>query len=145
MASAPSFNPNSLRSSASAERLKSDSSDPLVNRAVEFGYAPGSTFKLVTATAAIDTGAFTPESTLSGRNDVLVSGVPLGNDDDESYGQITLTEALTKSVNTVWAQVAEHRGQRDVELDQLVALVVCADRLLIASQILSAVALSGVQ
>jgi penicillin-binding protein A len=112
MASAPSFNPNSLRSSASAERLKSDSSDPLVNRAVEFGYAPGSTFKLVTATAAIDTGAFTPESTLSGRNGILVSGVPLDNDEDESFGEITLTQALAKSVNTVYAQVAERLGKR---------------------------------
>ena len=66
----------------------------------------------MTATAAIDTGQFTPQSTLSGRNDVLVSGVPLGNDDDESFGQITLTEALAKSVNTVWAQVAEKLGKR---------------------------------
>ena len=64
---------------------KDTQGNPLVNRAVQFGYAPGSTFKVVTATAAIDTGQFTPQSTLSGRNDVPVSGVPLGNDDDESY------------------------------------------------------------
>ena len=112
MASSPSFDPNSLRSSAHAETLKRDSEAPLINRATEFGYAPGSTFKIITASAAIDTGAFTPESTLSGRNDILISGVPLQNDDGESFGQITLTQALAHSVNTVYAQVAERLGKR---------------------------------
>ena len=112
MASTPGFDPNSLRSYAAYERLTHDTSGrPLINRATQFGYAPGSTFKIVTATAAIDTGEFTPESTLSGRDDILVSGLPLANDDGESYGQLTLTQALAKSVNTVWAQVAEHVGK----------------------------------
>ena len=111
MASSPSYNPNALRSSAAYERLAHDPSAPLVNRATQFGYAPGSTFKVVTATAAIDSGQFTPESTVGGRNDVLISGVPLQNDENESLGPITLTEALAKSVNTVWAQVAEQLGK----------------------------------
>ena len=113
MVSTPSFDPNKLPSRGAYEKLTKDTQGrPLVNRAIQFGYAPGSTFKVVTATAAIDTGQFTPQSMLSGRNDVLVSGVPLGNDDDESYGQINLTEALAKSVNTVWAQVAEKLGKQ---------------------------------
>jgi peptidoglycan glycosyltransferase len=113
MVSTPSFDPNKLPSRGAYEQLTKDTQGrPLVNRAIQFGYAPGSTFKVVTATAAIDTGQFTPQSMLSGRNDVLVSGVPLGNDDDESYGQINLTEALAKSVNTVWAQVAEKLGKQ---------------------------------
>ena len=66
---------------------------------------------MVTATAAIDSGTFTPESTVSGRDNVLVSGIPLQNDDNESFGPITLTQALAKSVNTVWAQVAERLGK----------------------------------
>jgi peptidoglycan glycosyltransferase len=112
MASSPGYNPNALRSTRSYERLaKTASGKPLVNRATQFGYAPGSTFKVVTATAATDTGAFTPESTVSGRNDVRISGVPLQNDENESFGPITLTEALAKSVNTVWAQVAERVGK----------------------------------
>jgi penicillin-binding protein A len=111
MASSPSFNPNVLKSTAGFERLAHESSAPLVNRATQFGYAPGSTFKVVTATAAIDSGKFTPESTVSGRNDVVVSGVPLQNDENENLGQITLTEALAKSVNTVWAQVGERVGR----------------------------------
>ena len=112
MASTPSYDPYALRSPASAAKLKSESGAPLVNRTVQYGYAPGSTFKVVTATAALDTGQFTPSSTVSGRNGVVVSGVPLSNDNDESFGPLTLTEALAKSVNTVWAQVAEHLGAR---------------------------------
>jgi peptidoglycan glycosyltransferase len=103
MASTPGYDPNSLRSPASYKKLEGDSESPLVNRATEYGYAPGSTFKIVTATAAIDTGAYSPESTVSGRNDILVSGLPLSNDHDENFGPITLTYALAHSVNTVWA------------------------------------------
>jgi penicillin-binding protein A len=111
MASTPSYDPNPLRSSSAYERLTHNSSGtPLVNRATQFGYAPGSTFKVVTATAAIDTGQYTPQSLVSGRDGILVSGVPLSNDEHESYGQLTLTEALVKSVNTVYAQVAERVG-----------------------------------
>ncbi len=115
MASTPSYDPGALRSPASAARLKEDSEAPLVNRAVQYGYAPGSTFKVVTATAALDTGEFTPSSTVSGRNGIVVSGVPLSNDNNESFGPLTLTQALAKSVNTVWAQVAEHLGARTLE------------------------------
>ncbi len=112
MASSPSYDPSSLRSSASAEAIKRDPSGRLINRATQFGYAPGSTFKVLTATAAIDTGAYTRESTVSGRDNVPISGVALQNDNNESFGAITLTQALAKSVNTVWAQVAEHLGKR---------------------------------
>src|ERR1700677_1775070 len=111
MASTPSYDPNSLRSVSAYERLDHESGSPLLNRALQYGYAPGSTFKIVTATAAIDTGQFTPSSTLSGRNDIPISGVPLGNDNNESFGDITLTQALTQSVNTVWAQVAVKLGK----------------------------------
>lgn len=113
MASTPSYDPNLLRSPTAYERLTHNSSGtPLVNRATQFGYAPGSTFKVVTATAAIDTGQYTPQSQVSGKDGILVSGVPLSNDEHESFGQLTLTEGLVKSVNTVYAQIAEHLGSR---------------------------------
>jgi penicillin-binding protein A len=117
MASKPSYDPNALRSATAAARQEREmnATPPRkseVNRATQYGYAPGSTFKIVTATAAIDTGAYTPESTVNGTNGIPVSGVPLDNDDDESFGPITLTYALAHSVNTVWAQVAEHVGKR---------------------------------
>src|SRR4051812_35560949 len=47
MSSSPSFNPNQLKTNAGYERLAHDSSAPLVNRAPQFGYAPGSTFKVL--------------------------------------------------------------------------------------------------
>ncbi|MGA9875788.1 MAG: penicillin-binding protein 2 [Solirubrobacteraceae bacterium] len=112
MASTPSYNANDASSHTAYERITGEPGAPLVNRAVQFGYAPGSTFKVVTATAAIDTGQFTPESLVSGRNGIEVSGVPLKNDDNESFGDITLTEALAHSVNTVYAQVAERVGKQ---------------------------------
>jgi len=112
MASAPSFDPRAFSSQKGIEELDRRGEGALVNRATQDGYTPGSTFKVLTATAAIDTGAFTPESTLSGRNGILVSGVALDNDQHESFGQITLTKALALSVNTVWAQVAERLGKR---------------------------------
>jgi len=113
MASSPSFNPNALRSAnAHAALLAGSSRKPLVNRATQFGYAPGSTFKVVTATAAIDSGEFTSNSSVSGRDNVRVSGVSLQNDQNESFGQLTLTQGLVKSVNTVWAQVGERLGKR---------------------------------
>ncbi len=111
MASTPGYDANTLSSLSAYERLTHQAGSPLVNRATQFGYAPGSTFKVVTAVAAIDSGRYTPESTVSGRNEVSISGVPLKNDNNESLGQITLTEALVHSVNTVYAQVAEELGK----------------------------------
>ncbi|MGZ4324634.1 MAG: peptidoglycan D,D-transpeptidase FtsI family protein [Solirubrobacteraceae bacterium] len=81
------------------------------NRATQSGYPPGSTFKVVTATAAIDSGEYTPDSVVNGDSPKTISGVPLSNDLNQSFGPITLTKALTYSVNTVWAQVAEHVGR----------------------------------
>jgi peptidoglycan glycosyltransferase len=78
---------------------------------VQFGYAPGSTFKVVTATAAIDTGRFSPNSAVDGKNGVKISGVPLANDFGQSFGTIDLKTALIKSVNTVYAQVGEKVGK----------------------------------
>lgn len=83
----------------------------LVNRATQFSYAPGSTFKTVTAVAGIDSGLFTPDSVINGKSPLTVSGVPLENDGNQNWGPQTLTTAMTYSINTIFAQVAERVGR----------------------------------
>jgi peptidoglycan glycosyltransferase len=78
--------------------------------ALQSGFPPGSTFKIVTTTAALDTGTYTPDSIINGNSPIIESGVTLANDADKSWGPITLTDALTNSVNTVFAQVGEKLG-----------------------------------
>jgi peptidoglycan glycosyltransferase len=85
------------------------------NNATQGLYPPGSTFKTVTATAAIDSGRYQPDSTVSGRNGKVISGTPLNNFGQENFGDITLTEALTHSVNTVWAEVGVKLGRNRMQ------------------------------
>jgi peptidoglycan glycosyltransferase len=111
MASLPGYDPRALRSVKTYQALNRDKNAPLLNRTTQGLYPPGSTFKVVTAVAAIDSGKYTPQSQVSGKNAKVISGVPLNNDFNESFGMIDLTTALTKSVNTVWAEVAEKLGK----------------------------------
>jgi peptidoglycan glycosyltransferase len=110
MVSIPEYDPNVVRNSQAFERLNTASSAPLFNRATQAGYPPGSTMKVVTATAALDSGEFTPDTTLSGRSPIEIEGVPLSNSGGEQFGDIPMTTALTNSVNTYWAQVGEKLG-----------------------------------
>ncbi len=111
MASTPTYDPGAASSQKRFSALNHAAGSPLINRATQARYPPGSTFKVVTAIAAIDSGRYTPQSQVSGKNGIKISGVPLNNDANESFGMIDLTTALTKSVNTVWAQVAEDLGK----------------------------------
>jgi penicillin-binding protein A len=81
------------------------------NRATQGRFPPGSTMKVVTAAAALDSGKYNPDSTVSGENGKEISGTPLDNFGGENFGEITLADALTNSVNTVWASVAEDLGK----------------------------------
>jgi peptidoglycan glycosyltransferase len=111
MASIPDYNPNEVP--RRYRQLNSSSlGSPLFNRATQARYPPGSTFKVVTAAAALDSGRYTPSSIISGRNNKLISGVPLQNFGGSDYGPITLTDALTHSVNTVFGEVGEKLGKR---------------------------------
>ncbi|MDX6606775.1 MAG: penicillin-binding protein [Solirubrobacterales bacterium] len=111
MASIPGYNPNDVENSNTFQRLNTQSSAPLFNRATQAGYPPGSTMKVVTATAALDSGQFTTNSVLSGRSPQTIDGVPLSNAGGEQFGDIPMTTALTNSVNTWWAQVGEKLGK----------------------------------
>jgi penicillin-binding protein A len=95
----------------SYDNNKNPNTQSTYNRSTQSGYPPGSTFKVVTATAGIDSGRYTPNSMVSGRSPITVSGVPLSNDNNQAFGTIDLITALTYSVNTVWAQVAEAVGR----------------------------------
>jgi len=111
MASVPGYDPNTVKNQRAFTALNRDNDAPLLNRNTQSGYPPGSTFKVVTAIAAIDSGQYKPDSRVSGRNGKTISGVPLNNDAGESFGDITLTEALTHSVNTVFGEVGEKVGK----------------------------------
>jgi peptidoglycan glycosyltransferase len=87
----------------------------VLNRSLQGHYPPGSTFKVVTAAAALDTGKYTPNSIINGNSPVTVSGLPLENDGNASYGPVTLTKALTDSINTVWAPVGVALGRQTME------------------------------
>jgi peptidoglycan glycosyltransferase len=82
-----------------------------INFATQGLFPPGSTFKTVTAAAALDTGDYEPDSRVSGKNGKVISGTPLNNFGQADYGEVTLTEALTKSINTVWAEVGVELGR----------------------------------
>jgi peptidoglycan glycosyltransferase len=111
MASVPGFDANDLRDTRTYARLNRDSDAPMLNRATQASYPPGSTFKVVTAAAALDSGRYTPDSVFDGSSPQTISGVPLRNDQGESFGDITLTTALTHSVNTVFAKIGEDLGK----------------------------------
>jgi penicillin-binding protein A len=100
LAAKPSFDPNG------------DDCGANLNLATQGLFPPGSTMKAVTASAAIDSGKYQPDSRVNGENGKEISGAPLNNFGDESFGDIDLTFALTNSVNTVWAEVAEKLGKQ---------------------------------
>ena len=114
-ASVPGYDPNVLRGIKAQAQLNRAPGAPLLNRVTAGLYPPGSTMKVVTAIAALDSGRFTPGSVLDGDSGKKISGVPLANFGRRDYGRIDLTTALTNSVNTVWAQVGEQLGKATME------------------------------
>jgi len=83
---------------------------PLLNRATQGRYPPGSTFKVVTAAAGLDSGAITPETTINAPGTLEVEGTPLQNDFNRDFGSIALDTALTNSVNTWFGQLGQQLG-----------------------------------
>jgi peptidoglycan glycosyltransferase len=111
MASTPTYDPNTITDKGAFSAANRDNTNkPLVNRALQFGAAPGSTFKVVTSTAAIDTGQFSPSSTVDGDSGQKFASKPLANDFNQDFGQIDLKKALAQSVNTAFANVGTKLG-----------------------------------
>ncbi len=110
MASQPGYDPNTVNDSGEFSRLSEDPDSPLFNRPTQSIYPPGSTMKVVTAAAALDSGEFEPDTVLNADSPKEISGIDLANSGGTSFGDIDMTTALTNSVNTYWAQVGEELG-----------------------------------
>jgi len=89
-----------------------DGASPSLGPTAREPYSPGAAFEVVTAAVGLDTGRYRPDSLISGRSPMPASGAPIRNQFDQSLGQITLTQALTQSVDTVFARVGRSVGRR---------------------------------
>jgi penicillin-binding protein A len=90
--------------------VRSGAGSPLVNRATAGRYAPGSTFKVVTATAALESTLYTPTSTFNDTGVFRTAGPPIRNFGGRKFGNHTLTTALTRSINTTFASIGQSLG-----------------------------------
>lgn len=82
----------------------------LVDRTTQALYAPGSTFKAVTLSAALNSGAFTLDSTFDAPASMDIGGAAVTNDGDREYGTLTLREAFAISSNVAFGQLAVQEG-----------------------------------
>jgi peptidoglycan glycosyltransferase len=121
MASTPTYNPNLVDEPggyAKILKIKGGCGDgsALLNNATAGLFTPGSTFKMVTAAAALDSGAFTPASTFEDPGYCTEYGKPVynaGNPDQkgpEAYGHVTLAEGFEYSINSVFCNVGKKIG-----------------------------------
>jgi peptidoglycan glycosyltransferase len=120
-AQSPSFDPEKLSSHNSKAineyyaELEDDPDKPLLNRPIAKTNPPGSTFKVVTAAAALESGRFTAESVIPGPETYRLPGtdVELPNwtgTECGPNGEVTLAEALAISCNTAFAWLGNELG-----------------------------------
>jgi penicillin-binding protein A len=117
LASSPSFNPNLAdRNFGAISRIRADCTPaaPLLNRATAGLYPPGSTFKVVTASAALQSGKFTPDSVFHDPGYCIEYGKQVHNFADQSgpevFGSVRLFDALVHSVNSVFCNIGKELG-----------------------------------
>jgi len=113
LVSNPVFNPEAEALAAGWQDLIANDSKPLLPRAIQGLYAPGSTFKAVVAGAAIDNGL--AEFTVEDQGSVVIDGQTLSNDGQKSYGKIGLTEAMTVSSNVYFGSLGIELGQQGMD------------------------------
>jgi penicillin-binding protein A len=120
LVSSPSYDPNMLSSHDQAtitdywKKLIADTANPALDRALNQTYPPGSTFKLITAAAALSTGSYTPTTVIPAPATLPLpqSTSVLHNFQGESCGgQATLIQALTISCNTAFGGLGLTLGQ----------------------------------
>lgn len=122
MVSVPSFDPNTLVGEDALDAgnaLTDDPSDPLLNRAISQLYPPGSTFKLITASAGLGTDFVRPDTRLADTDELELptSTSTITNFDGEFCGNgewVTLSRALAISCNTAFADLGMRIGAEDL-------------------------------
>jgi peptidoglycan glycosyltransferase len=116
MASSPTYNPNLVERRGGWERINSIRADcspaaALVNRATDGRYAPGSTFKVVTAAAALESGRWTPSSTFYDPGWCVEYGRRVFNYDTTSgFGTVNFTQSMQYSINSVFCNIGKQLG-----------------------------------
>ncbi|MEG4408701.1 penicillin-binding protein 2 [Microcoleus sp. MON2_D5] len=114
MASWPTFDPNIFTRKVTQkewDRLQGPEK-PFLNRAVQ-GYPVGSTFKIVTAVAGMESGKFSPDSTLVSSSSINIGGISF-NEHGAGYGTIGFRDALAYSSNTFFYQVGMEAGPEEM-------------------------------
>ena len=117
MASTPGYNPNEFVQGISQERwadLSTDPDQPLFNRAAQGRYPPGSTFKALTAAAALDLDIFNIESQFEESGELTVEGNVIRNFQEEIFQEHTLEDAVVNSINTTMAKVGLELGAENL-------------------------------
>jgi peptidoglycan glycosyltransferase len=124
MASSPTYDPNLIEKPqgyAKIQRTQAPCSPaaPLLNRATQGLYPPGSTFKTVTAAAALDDGVYTPDSTFDDPGYCTEYGKQVKNALDQSggaeaFGHINLFDAYVHSVNAVFCMIGQKLGAQRI-------------------------------
>ncbi len=114
MASWPTFDPNIFTRKVTQkewDRLQGPDK-PFLNRAVQ-GYPVGSTFKIVTSVAGMESGKFSPDSTLVSSASINIGGITF-NEHSAGYGIIGFRDALAYSSNTFFYQVGMAAGPEEM-------------------------------
>jgi penicillin-binding protein 2 len=122
LGSEPSFDPNLfakvVRESDYKALTAEENGAPLTNRAVAGGYPTGSTFKLLTATAALESGVITPDTPLNDPGELTVGGVTFKNAGDAAYGVLALRQALTVSSDVFFYQLGQQMNREGMPLQR---------------------------
>jgi penicillin-binding protein 2 len=123
MVSLPEYDHNLFAAGISSidyRRLSEDPGRPLVNHAIAGQYPPGSTFKLVTAAAALQEKVVTPQTTINCPGSLTVSGTTFG--DNGIHGSVNVQRAIAVSCNVFFYSVAggnPHLGLPGLRIDRL--------------------------
>jgi peptidoglycan glycosyltransferase len=107
----PTFDPNDVEHSFAGLRTRADS--PLLDRALDGLYPPGSTFKIVTGSAALDRGAIDINDTFTDPGYFQIGQFSVHNDSNEVTGTQDLTGAFASSSNVDFAQIGVRLGPDD--------------------------------